>query len=295
MTEEYTIILFYKYIYIKDPEVLKGAQLELCQKLGLLGRIIVAEEGINATLEGTNKNVEKYINSITRDKRFSDLRFKKSVGVGNAFPRLSVKARREIVSLNLGEKEINPNKITAKYLKPKELHEWFEKKEDFEIVDMRNNYEHKSGHFKDSHLLPMKNFRDLPKVFSGIENLKNKKVLAVCTGGVRCEKATGYLKTKGFKNVYQLDGGIVSYMEKYPNEDFEGKLYVFDKRVTMGFETRSHKHKIIGKCEKCGNSSDLYADCKNPSCNNHFICCKDCRDNNKLAFCPEDVLNIEKT
>lgn len=283
----YTIILFYKYVKIEDPEALKEAQLKICEDLGLLGRIIVAEEGINATLEGTDENIEKYISELKKDKRFADVHFKKSEGTGDAFPRLSCKARSEIVSLHLGEEDVHPNDLTAEHLKPEELHKWLREGEDFEIVDMRNDYEYKSGHFRGSRLLPIKNFRDVPKVLPELEDVKEKKVLAVCTGGVRCEKVTGYLKEKGFKNIYQLDGGIVSYMEKYPNEDFEGKLYVFDKRVTMGFDTDSSKHKVIGKCEKCGASCDTYADCKDPSCPNHFLCCPGCRDENNLAYCPD--------
>ena len=284
----YTIILFYKYTHIKDTEALKEAQLKLCRELELKGRMIIAEEGVNATFEGTNENIEKYVKKLTSDKRFKGIHIKRSEGIGDAFPKLSVKVRPEIVSLRLGEEDLHPGEVTGRRLTPEELHEWFQKNEDFEIVDMRNDYEYKSGHFRGSRLLPMRNFRDLPKVKDKIEDIKDKKVLAVCTGGVRCEKATGYLKKQGFENIYQLDGGIVSYMEKYPNQDFEGKLYVFDKRITMGFETDSPEHKVVGKCDKCGATSDMYADCKNKSCANHFIACKDCRDENGLAFCPEE-------
>lgn len=287
---EYTVLLFYKYVKIKNPEALREAQLELCRRLGLRGRIIVAKEGINATLEGTSENVEKYIKEFTKDKKFKDIHFKRSEGTGDAFGKLSVKVRPEIVSLQLGKEDVNPNKVTGKHLKPEELRKWFEAGEEFEIVDMRNDYEYKSGHFRGSRLLPIRNFRELPKAKKEIEDLKDKKVLAVCTGGIRCEKATGYLKKQGFENIYQLDGGIVSYMEKYPNEDFEGKLYVFDGRITMGFETDSPKHKVIGKCDKCGVANDQYADCKRPSCANHFIACEDCRDKDGLAYCPEEKI-----
>ncbi|MDX1607743.1 MAG: rhodanese-related sulfurtransferase [Candidatus Spechtbacterales bacterium] len=285
---EYTIILFYKYISIEDPGALREAQFDLCKNLKLKGRVIVSEEGINATLEGTDKNIEKYIKELTSDKRFADIHFKKSGGTGDAFPRLSVKVRPEIVSLHLGDEDLNPNEKTGKYLKPEDLHKWFERGEEFEIVDMRNDYEYKSGHFRGSRLLPIKNFREVPEVLPKIEDIKDKKVLAVCTGGVRCEKATGYLKEKGFENIYQLEGGIVSYMEKYPNKNFLGKLYVFDGRVTMGFETDSPEHVVVGKCEKCASKTDKYADCKRSRCGTHFICCMDCRDENGLAYCSED-------
>ncbi|HYD91814.1 MAG TPA: rhodanese-like domain-containing protein, partial [Flavobacterium sp.] len=155
-------------------------------------------------------------------------------------------------------------------------------------VDMRNSYEHKTGHFENSILPPMENFRDLPKVVDKISHLKNKTVLTVCTGGVRCEKASGFLVEQGFNEVYQLDGGIVSYMEKYPNEDFKGKLYVFDGRVTMGFQTEDPKHEIVGRCDACNELSENYVNCANLACHRHFINCKKCleKSNNK-AFCPE--------
>jgi UPF0176 protein len=151
---------------------------------------------------------------------------------------------------------------------------------------MRNAYEHKVGYFENSILPPIENFRDLPKVIEQIKHLKNRIVLTVCTGGVRCEKASGFLITQGFTHVYQLDGGIVSYMEKYPNEDFQGKLYVFDSRITLGFYTDDKKHTIVGKCDACLEQSENYVNCANPVCHRHFIICIDCLGKNSgKAFC----------
>ena len=291
---EHTILLFYKYVYIDDPEAVKKREMEVCEKLGLKGRCIIAREGINATYEGTKENITEYIKELEKDKRFLGIHFKLSNGTGNAFPKLYVKVRKEMVSLHLGTCDIDPNQITGKHLSPEELHECLApskvegiKKKEFYIVDMRNAYEHKVGHFADSIMPPIENFRDLPKVVEQISHLKNKIVLTVCTGGVRCEKASGFLITQGFTDVYQLDGGIVSYMEKYPNEDFQGKLYVFDGRVTMGFYTDDTKHQIVGKCDACGEQSENYVNCANPVCHRHFINCLNCLgENNGKAFCP---------
>ncbi len=185
------------------------------------------------------------------------------------------------------EKDVNPNETTGKYLSPEELNAWFASGKKFKIVDMRNDYEHKVGHFEGSILPPIENFRDLPKVVEQIKHLKNKTVLTVCTGGVRCEKASGFLITQGFTDVYQLDGGIVSYMEKYPNEDFKGKLYVFDGRVMMGFYTDDAKHQVVGKCDACGEESEHYVNCDNPVCHRHFINCMKCLEKSEgKAFCP---------
>lgn len=281
------IILFYKYVRIDDPETVRLGQVEICEKLGFTGRCIIASEGINATYEGTKENIKEYIKELEKDKRFLDIHFKLSAGTGNVFPKLSVKTRKEIVSLHLGACDIDPNVITGKHLKPEELHNWIAEKKEFYIVDMRNAYEHKVGHFENSILPPIENFRDLPKVVGQISHLKNKTVLTVCTGGVRCEKASGFLITQGFADVYQLDGGIVSYMEKYPNEDFKGKLYVFDGRVTMGFYTDDTRHQIIGKCDSCGEQSENYVNCANPVCHRHFIVCQKCLEKEGgKAFCP---------
>lgn len=263
-------------------------QRELCTRLGLKGRLIVAHEGINFTLEGTTENTEKYIKEIQKHPSFQEIHFKKSEGTGDAFPKLSVKVRPEIVTLGLGDKDIDPNHTTGKHLPAEQLHDLINSQEEFYIVDMRNDYEHKSGHFQDSILAPIGNFRELPAVVDKLSHLKNKKVVTVCTGGVRCEKASGFLVDQGFEDVYQLDGGIVSYMEKYPNQDFLGKLYVFDKRILMGFETDAPEHQVIGVCERCGAKSEHYINCANLSCHKHLIVCEDCLESDGQGFCSDE-------
>lgn len=274
----YQVLLFYKYREITEPEKVKVDQLKLCEKLNLKGRIIIAKEGINVTLEGLNKDIEKYVEHVKKDFKLEASEFKKSAGTGKAFPKLSVKVRPEIVSSHLGEADLNPNRVTGKYLYPEELHMWFKENKKFYIVDMRNDYEHEIGYFENSLLAPFKNFRDLPKIIEKIPDLKNETILTVCTGGVRCEKASGFLVNSGFKNVYQLYGGIVSYMEKYPNENFLGNLYVFDGRVALRFNTVSPEHKIVGRCVFCSSPADTYIDCKYIHCKNerHFVSCSEC-------------------
>ena len=141
-------------------------------------------------------------------------------------------------------------------MKPEELHEWIHSGKEFYIVDMRNAYEHKVGQFEGFICPPMDNFRDLPKFIDSIAHLKEKVVLTVCTGGVRCEKASGYLITTRIQKRISTRWGIVSYMEKYPNEDFKGKLYVFDQRVMMGFYTDDPKHQVVGRCEGCDGACE---------------------------------------
>lgn len=278
METKYKIILFYKYTHIDDPRALRDSQFDLCSSLGMRGRMIIATEGINGTFEGTNDACQEYMAYMKANPRFADIHWKISKGTedGTAFPRLSVKVRKEIVSLHLGDEEdIDPNKTTGVHLKPEDLHKWYQEGKKFHIVDMRNDYELVVGKFEGTVFPDLNNFRDLKENLKKIENLKDTTVLTVCTGGVRCEKASGLLVREGFKDVYQLDGGIVSYMEKYPGQDFKGSLYVFDKRIVMNFD-KEGEHIMIGHCSKCDKPSEHYVNCANLMCHEHFICCEDC-------------------
>lgn len=295
--ENYEIILFYKYVHIDDPAKLMMHQKELQTRLGIKGRTIVATEGINATMEGTTEAIDEYLKDLFSDPRFVGTHIKRDPGNGNAFPKTSVKVRTELVALGLDKScDIDPNVLTGIHLKPKELHQWFKDGKEFYIVDMRNAYEHLVGYFRGSILPPMDNFRDLPKFINSISHLKDKTVLTVCTGGVRCEKASGYLLSQGFKDVYQLDGGIVSYMREYPNEDFLGKLYVFDGRIATGFYTDDPNHEVVGKCIFCKQPSERYTNCLVDDCNRKFIACQDCQVKMGKDFvCPPEIGHKEKT
>ncbi len=290
----YTIILFYKYTDIEDPERFAQEQRIIATKLGLKGRSIVAKEGYNATFEGKNGNIEKYIEELLKDPRFKDTHFKKSEGTGSAFPKLSIKVREEIVSADLGKSDINPSKMTGKYITAEQLHDLIHSNKEFYIVDMRNDYEQNVGFFKNSILSGMKSFRDLPKTLEKLKDLKNKTIVTVCTGGVRCEKASGFLVANNFKDVYQLYGGIVTYMEKYPNEDFLGSLYVFDNRLVMGFNMDDPKREIVGKCFKCGAPSENFINCKDGYCHRHFIACIKCLKGEESMYCPVKCRNYKK-
>jgi len=281
---QFQVLLYYKYISIPDAKKVRDEQQKLCLKLNLKGRVIIAEEGINGTVEGTVFDTEKYIKAMGKTPYFKGISYKKSTGSGNAFPKLSVKYRPEVVTTKI--KNLNPQQMTGKYLSAEELHSWFESKKEFYIVDMRNDYEYISGYFENFIPSGIHNFYDLPEVLPRLEHLKNKTIVTVCTGGIRCEKASGFLVSNGFSDVYQLKDGIVTYMEKYPNQHFKGKLYVFDKRLTIGFNTDSPDHEIVGTCMQCGMACDSYVNCEYDMCHYHYICCSDCRDKETgLAFC----------
>ncbi len=278
---KHSIVLFYKYVTIDDTELLLAREKAVCRALNLTGRMIIAAEGVNATLEGAKEDIARYRAHLARDKRFRKVDIKETEGTGSLFPRLTIKIRDEIVSSHL-PKNVDPRTQTGIHLPPHELKKWLREGKDFEIIDMRNDFEYAVGHFKGSHASGMDAFRDLPKVVENFESLKEKTLLTVCTGGVRCEKASAYLQSIGYKNVYQLEGGIHRYMEAYPGEDFEGSLYTFDGRFIMDF---GGDHTVVGTCAHCGASSEAFADCMKETCGKHFIACDACRDREGKVAC----------
>lgn len=268
------VLLFYKYVSIDDPEALAARIRDLARAYHLLGRVLIAEEGINGTLEGTLKETEAFAADLLADVRFSDMPIKRSAGTGLSFPKLSVKVRPEIVGTRFPA-DVDPRKETAPRLTPEELRAWFERGETFEIIDMRNDYEFRSGHFKGSINPGLENSRDLPAALPKLEHLKGKKVLTVCTGGVRCEKMSAYLMKQGFTDVYQLDNGMHGYMEAYPGKDFLGTLYTFDRRLVMDF---GGEREIIGRCHVCESPTEQYVNCRNTACHLHFLLCDSCNE-----------------
>jgi UPF0176 protein len=284
----YQVLLFYKYTTIEDPEALKAWVRSRAEALGLTGRVLIAEEGINGTLEGLIENTQVFTQEFLADPRFSDVQVKTSVGTGAAFPKLVVKVRDEIVGTRFDKEKVDPRKKTATHLKPEELRAWYESQKDFVVVDMRNDYEYKSGHFKDSINPELANSRDLPEAMDKLAPLKDKTVVTVCTGGIRCEKMSAFLLAEGFNDVYQLDNGIHGYMEKYPGEDFLGTLYTFDQRHTMDF---GGEREIVGECHLCGTKTELYADCADNTCHKHFLVCEGCQGA-EGTFCSEACASV---
>jgi len=280
---QYEVLIFYKYVTISDPKQVADLLRGRAEWLHLTGRVIVAEEGINATLEGTLEHTQEFEKELLKDERFKDIHIKRSKGDGKTLPKLSVKVREEIVGTHF-PKAVDPRIKTGKHIKPEELKSWFENKEDFVILDMRNNFEFISGHFKGSIDPGLDNSRDLPKAIEKLEPLKKKKVLTVCTAGVRCEKMSAYLIHSGFENVHQLDGGIHSYMEKYPGEDFKGGLYTFDQRIMMNF---GGDREIIGECLLCKSKTENYVNCANLKCHLHFLVCDKCKTGEE-TYCSEE-------
>jgi len=280
---KYQVLLFYKYVTVNNPHELKEYSQELCKRFNLTGRVIIAEEGINYTLEGLTEDTENFVKEFLKDERFSYTHIKRSEGFGKSFPGLSIKVRKEIVGTKFPS-EVDPRIKTGNHLKAEELHDWYRSNKDFVVVDMRNSYEYASGHFKGSDDLGMKASRELKDVVDKLDNVKDKTIVTVCTGGIKCEKMSSYLLYKGFKDVHQLHGGIHTYMEKYPGQDFLGTLYTYDERLTMDF---GGDREIVGTCKRCKDKTEKYQNCANAECNMLFLICNDCMSEEGPGFCSE--------
>lgn len=270
------ITIFYKYITIENPKAFCKAQHKLCTQLGLKGRILIAQEGINGTVGGAQEAVEAYKKTMLEDPRFADVDFKDSEGSDDHFPRLRIAVRPEIVHLGLDTNEINA-KNGGKHLTPGQAHDFIAHMDEKSVLlDTRNTYEWKIGQFKTANTVnaPIEYFRELPAfIDSHLDDFKDKEVLMVCTAGVRCERASAYLKSKNIaKEVYQIQGGIQRYTDQFPDGFFRGKNYVFDGRITAKIN-----NDCVGQCDHCAAPYDEPINCINTQCNKQVLMCDDCQ------------------
>jgi len=282
---KYSILLYYCYTTIDNPEEFREQHHKLCLCLDLRGRIIIAKEGLNGTVSGLEENCEKYMQSVKNDPRFKTIDFKIEKYHDHAFQKLNIRLKDEIVHSSLVN--IDPNEETGKHLSPREFKE-IKDQEDVVILDVRSNYEHGLGKFKNALTLDMDNFREFPEKVEELETIKDKKVVTYCTGGIKCEKASAYLLKKGFKDVYQLHGGIIKYGIEEGGEDFEGKCYVFDNRIAA--DINKVNPSIKSQCYVCGTESDHMVNCANSICNKHAPICEDCMIKME-GCCSEDCMN----
>ena len=274
---------FYKYGKINDPVKFRNRLFMEWNQLDVLGRIYVANEGINAQLSIPSKNFlrfEKFLNSINILK---NLRLNIAVEQDNkSFLKLTIKVRDKIVADGLKDSSFD---VTNKgiHLSAKQFNELM-KEEASVVIDMRNHYESEIGHFKDAILPDVDTFRDSLDIIEKQMNKHkdDKNLLMYCTGGIRCEKASAYFKHKGFRNVYQLEGGIIEYIRQVKEENLEnnflGKNFVFDNR-----RAEKISNDIIAACHQCGSPYDIHTNCANDACHLLFIQCDNCRD--KMENC----------
>lgn len=288
------VILFYKFVPIKDAEAIKLWQKALCQKLNLKGRIIISTHGINATIGGDINDLKAYIKETKSFKPFKNIEFKWSKGDYEVFPRLSVKVRDEIVTFGVADiikVDSKGIKGGGQRLKPSQVHELVKKRgEDVVFFDGRNAYEAAVGKFNKAVITDARYTRDFPKELdkTKYDKLKDKAVVTYCTGGIRCEVLSMLMKQKGFKEVYQIDGGIVKYGETFGDKGFwEGSLYVFDKRMGTKFSANA---KDIGLCSHCKIPTSNYENCANKACNELILICTICHKSKTYCLTHTEAL-----
>lgn len=288
------IILYYKFTPITDPDAVRLWQRALCEKLYLQGRILISEHGINGTLGGEIDDLKTYVKETKQYAGFKGTIFKWSEGKREDFPKLSVKVRDEIVTFGAkDELKVDEHGVVGggKHLKPEEVHKLVaERGDDVVFFDGRNAYEASVGKFKNAIVPKTRTTKDFLEELEGdkYQDIKDKPVVTYCTGGVRCEVLSSLMKSRGFKEVYQMDGGIVKYGDKYgDNGLWEGSLYVFDGRMGVKF---SDKAKDIGECVHCKGSTSNYENCANVSCNDLVLICDVCKP--QATYCSTCVQTV---
>ena len=281
MSEPWPVILFYKYVAIAEPGSFAEAQRALCLKLRLNGRVLIAAEGINGTLAGPLEAVNEYVRALHSDERFADVEIKVSHGDERTFPKLVVKVRKEIVTLGAGALE--PDRHNQ--LSPTEWKTMLEGDPDVVLLDVRNRYESDAGRFEGAVVCDIEHFRELPDYVRELGELKQKKVLMYCTGGIRCEKASALLRSRGFERVFQLHGGIVTYQEQFGNEHWQGECFVFDQRMTVRVDDGLVE---IGRCAHTGATTSRFVNCLHDPCHKLFILSEEAElANSDYRLCPE--------
>lgn len=283
--KKFQTLLYYCYSPIENAEQFAADHLVFCKSIGLVGRIIVADEGLNGTVSGTVEACKAYMDAVHADPRFAKTDFKIDEVDEPSFIKMHCRYKAEIVHSGLRDPQyIDPNKETGKHLEPAEFMA-MKDREDVVILDVRSDYEHNLGRFKNAVTLDIENFREFPEKINELAQYKDKKILTYCTGGIKCEKASALLLKEGFKEVYQLHGGIIKYGKEVGGQDFEGKCYVFDNRLAV--EVNSVNPVVVSTCRNCGKTTPKMINCANPECNEHFTQCDECGE--KMMGCCSDA------
>ena len=265
---------FYRYVAIENPSLSRDTLYKEWNQLQIFGRVYISHEGINAQVSCPEHKWNSFIKSINSYDAFKDIPVKRAVRDGRSFYKLVIKVKKEIVAYKISDEDYDMGSIGS-HLNAQEFNDRLEK-ENAIAVDMRNYYESEVGKFEEAIIPDVDTSRELlPAVKKMLNGRESDPILLYCTGGIRCEKASSYLIKKGFKNVSQLNGGIIQYahevQEKGIRSKFRGKNFVFDER--MG---ESITDDVIGKCHQCNAPADSHIDCGNDACHILFIQCKKC-------------------
>ncbi len=274
-TEERVTLSFYRYFHIYDVQAYRDQLYLDLLNLGVMGRVYIAEEGINAQISLPGDRLDDFKSYIDRSEELSGIRLNIAVDDnGKSFFKLKIQIRKKIVADGLNDESFDVTKRGI-HLSAEEFNKLAEDPDTL-IVDMRNHYESEVGHFQNAILPDIDTFREaLPVVETMLEDKRDRNIIMYCTGGIRCEKASAWYRHRGFKNVFQLDGGIIEYTrqvrEKELENKFIGKNFVFDERLGERISDD-----IISQCHQCGKPCDSHTNCKNDGCHLLFIQCDEC-------------------
>lgn len=245
-TESYVNIAGYRFIDLPDRDELRAPLLEYCLKLGLKGTVLLSQNGINFFLAGTQDSIDDYIAYLEKDGRFQDIPLHISYSEYQPFKRMLVRLKNEIISL--GMDEIRPAERAGQYIEPQEFKKWLDDGKEVMVLDTRNDYELRVGTFENAIDLDIKSFREFPESTQKLEQDKSIPVVMFCTGGIRCEKASVVMENQGWKNVYQIKGGILGYFKECGGAHWNGDCFVFDKRVSITPELEESEHVLCFEC-----------------------------------------------
>lgn len=286
------VILYYGFAPVADPVAVRMWQRLLCESLGLKGRILISKHGINGTLGGEVGALKRYVRATKQYPGFNKIDFKWSPGTGEEFPKLKVNAKKELVAFGLPDEiEVDENGVVngGVHLKPAEVNKLVEERgDDVFFFDGRNAYESRVGIFKNALVPDTVTTRDfIREIESGkYDAYKDKPIVTYCTGGVRCEILSVVMKNRGFKEVYQIQGGVVRYGEQFKNDAlWLGSLYTFDGRMLVNF---SKNPQVLGECDSCGGATSAFVNCNHPDCIQLMLLCENCQDWNTADNCYHD-------
>lgn len=276
MEKKYSILTFYGYFEIRDPISEVERQKNFLKDLDARSRVYVAYNGINAQMSLLNAHALQYVQWLQQDQRFQNILFQIQLYTDHVFPKLTIKFRKQLVALD----QMPDLNKRGEHLSPKKWKEMLEQRDHSTfLIDVRNEYESEIGYFEGAHRPPLKNFRefsDYAKQLANEKDKKNTKVMMYCTGGIRCETYSALLRELGFEKVYQLQGGVIHYGQEIGKEHWKGKLFVFDDRLSTPLN--EEEHEILSECSFCSCKTDTYYNCANMDCNELFLCCVDCAD-----------------
>ena len=255
-SSDVVVAALYKFVSLPDYKLLREPLLDFCNEKQLKGTLLLAEEGINGTVSGSRWAIDELLTFLKKDERFKDIEHKESFDKEQPFYRMKVKLKKEIVTM--GVEGIDPKKIVGTYVEPKDWNALIDDP-DVVLIDTRNDYEFGIGSFQGAINPNTDSFREFPDyVKKNLDPEKNKKVAMFCTGGIRCEKSTAYLKEQGFDEVYHLKGGILKYLEEMPeiNSKWEGECFVFDNRVAVKHNLELGSYDLCHGCRQPIDAKD---------------------------------------